>query len=154
MYRKSVKKISPGRKKKKKVQFVGLFHPSEGLLLVPFPEYLHSWFSTFSIFSCLWLLFTGWPHPRWSLFCGVVYIIYLILPFVGRRSPKRLNVYPALQIFTLTTWVWIYIYMLLADIWAYLSQTDCQWELYVSEARQEKDCNTMYSQILVSQNHW
>lgn len=113
MYRKSVKKISPGRKKKKKVQFVGLFHPSEGLLLVPFPEYLHSWFSTFSIFSCLWLLFTGWPHPRWSLFCGVVYIIYLILPFVGRRSPKRLNVYPALQIFTLTTWVWIYIYMLL-----------------------------------------
>lgn len=113
MYRKSVKKISPGRKKKKKVQFVGLFHPSEGLLLVPFPEYLHSWFSTLSIFSCLWLLFTGWPHPRWSLFCGVVYIIYLILPFVGRRSPKRLNVYPALQIFTLTTWVWIYIYMLL-----------------------------------------
>lgn len=111
MYRKSVKKISPGRKKKKKVQFVGLFHPSEGLLLVPFPEYLHSWFSTFSIFSCLWLLFTGWPHPRWSLFCGVVYIIYLILPFVGRRSPKRLNVYPALQIFTLTTWVWIYIYI-------------------------------------------
>lgn len=66
----------------------------------------------------------------------------LSLDFEAPISPREW-----LQIFTLTTWVWIHTHThiyVLADIWAYLSQTDCQWELYVAETKQEKDCNATY----------
>ena len=65
-------------------------------------------------FFSLWLLFTGWPHPGWSLLYGVTHVLYLILPFLGIR-PFSLNcVFEApispvewFQILILTTQAWM-----------------------------------------------